>query len=80
MSAPDFVARPQLSEDVARFVRSRIFDGTYAAGKYVRLDQLAAELGISVTPVREALFALRGRRSGRPAAAPRLCGAAGDRT
>lgn len=60
ISGPDFVARPQLSEDVARFVRSRIFDGTYAAGKYVRLDQLAAELGISVTPVREALFALRG--------------------
>jgi DNA-binding GntR family transcriptional regulator len=59
MATPDFVARPQLSEDVARFVRRRIFDGSYAAGKYVRLDQLAAELGISVTPVREALFALR---------------------
>ncbi|WP_204802284.1 GntR family transcriptional regulator [Mycobacterium riyadhense] len=59
MTAPDFAARPQLSEDVARFVRGRIFDGTYAAGKYIRLDQLAAELGISVTPVREALFALR---------------------
>ncbi|EUA26167.1 bacterial regulatory s, gntR family protein [Mycobacterium intracellulare] len=40
-------------------IRSRIFDGTYAADSYVRLDQLAAELGISVTPVREALFALR---------------------
>ena len=53
MSAPDFAARPQLSEDVARFVRRRIFDGTYTAGSYVRLDQLAAELGISVTPVRE---------------------------
>ncbi|MCV7200037.1 GntR family transcriptional regulator [Mycobacterium angelicum] len=59
MTVPDFAARPQLAEDVARFVRKRIFDGTYAAGKYVRLDQLAAELGISVTPVREALFALR---------------------
>ncbi|OBA77304.1 GntR family transcriptional regulator [Mycobacterium sp. 1554424.7] len=59
MTTPDFAARPQLSDDVARFVRRRIFDGTYAAGSYVRLDQLAAELGISVTPVREALFALR---------------------
>ena len=59
MTVPDFAARPQLSEDVARLVRERIFDGTYAAGQYVRLDQLAAELGISVTPVREALFALR---------------------
>ncbi len=59
MSAPDFAARPQLSDDVARFIRGRIFDGSYAAGAYIRLDQLAAELGISVTPVREALFALR---------------------
>lgn len=59
MSAPEFAPRPQLSEDVARFVRRRIFDGTYRAGSYIRLEQLAAELGISVTPVREALFELR---------------------
>jgi DNA-binding GntR family transcriptional regulator len=56
---PRTVARPQLAEDVARIVRRRIFDGTYAAGAYVRLDQLAADLGISVTPVREALFELK---------------------
>lgn len=60
MSAPDFSPRPQLADDVARFVRTRIFNGTYGAGEYIRLDQLAAELGISVTPVREALFELRG--------------------
>lgn len=59
MSTPDFATRTQLSDDVARLIRTRVFDGTYAAGSYVRLDQLAAELGISVTPVREALFALR---------------------
>jgi DNA-binding GntR family transcriptional regulator len=58
VTAPDFAARPQLAEDVARFVRRRIFDGTYAAGQYIRLDQLAVELGVSVTPVREALFVL----------------------
>jgi DNA-binding GntR family transcriptional regulator len=58
MAAPDFAYRPQLAEDVARYVRRRIFDGTYAAGQYIRLDQLAAELGVSVTPVREALFVL----------------------
>ena len=40
-------------------IRRRIFDGTYPAGKYIRLEQLADELGISVTPVREALFGLR---------------------
>ena len=59
MTAPDFAARPQLSDDVARYVRQRIFEGTYGAGEYVRLEQVAAELGISVTPVREALFQLR---------------------
>jgi DNA-binding GntR family transcriptional regulator len=59
MAAPDFATRPQLSEDIARFVRRRIFDGTYPAGGYIRLEQLASELGVSVTPVREALFELR---------------------
>ena len=59
MGAPDFAARPQLSDDVARLIRRRIFDGGYAAGSYIRLDQLAAELGISDTPVREALLELR---------------------
>ena len=59
MSVPEFAARPQLAEDVARIVRRRIFDGTYAAGTYVRLDQLAAGLGVSATPVREALFELK---------------------
>lgn len=59
MSIPEFTARPQLAEDVARLVRRRLFDGTYLAGQYIRLEQLAAELGISVTPVREALFELK---------------------
>jgi DNA-binding GntR family transcriptional regulator len=56
---PEFAARPQLSDDVARYVRRRIFNGAYRAGEYLRLEQLAAELGISVTPVREALLNLR---------------------
>src|ERR1700749_5246737 len=59
MSVPDFAARPQLSDDVARLIRQRIFDGRYVAGSYIRLDQLAAELVISVKPVNEAIFALR---------------------
>jgi DNA-binding GntR family transcriptional regulator len=59
MTDPEFAARPQLSEDVARYVRKRIFDGTFGPGEYLRLDRLAADLGISVTPVREALLTLR---------------------
>ncbi|MDX1888996.1 GntR family transcriptional regulator [Mycolicibacterium sp. 050158] len=54
-----FAGRPQLSDDVARYVRRRIFDGTFRSGEYLRLEQLAADLGISVTPVREALLTLR---------------------
>jgi len=57
-SEPHFATRPQLSDDVARYVRRRIFDGTLRAGRYLRLDQLAADLGVSVTPVREALLNL----------------------
>ena len=56
---PEFAARPQLSDDVARHVRRRIFNGAFPAGEYLRLEQLAVELGISVTPVREALLNLR---------------------
>jgi DNA-binding GntR family transcriptional regulator len=58
-SDPGFAARPQLSDDIARYVRRRIFDGTFRAGAYLRLDQLAGELGVSATPVREALLNLR---------------------
>jgi DNA-binding GntR family transcriptional regulator len=58
-SEPEFAAPAQLSEDVARFVRRRIFNGGFPAGEYLRLDQLATELGVSVTPVREALLNLR---------------------
>ena len=59
MEVRDFAPRPQLSDDVARYVRQRIFEGSYGAGEYVRLEQVAAELGISVTPVREALLTLK---------------------
>lgn len=52
--------RPQLSDDVASFVRNRIMSGGVRPGDFVRLDETAAELGVSVTPVREALLTLRG--------------------
>lgn len=52
--------RPQLSDDVAAYVRNRIMSGEVRPGDFVRLDETAAELGVSVTPVREALLTLRG--------------------
>ena len=52
--------RPQLSEDVAGSIRQQIVTGALQPGSFVRIDETAAELGVSATPVREALVALRG--------------------
>lgn len=52
--------RPQLSDEVAAHVRGVIMSGGVRPGDFIRLDETAAELGVSVTPVREALLTLRG--------------------
>lgn len=52
--------RPQLSDDVAAHVRDLVMSGGVRPGEFIRLDETAAELGVSVTPVREALLKLRG--------------------
>lgn len=58
--SPALRRRPQLSEDVADHVRGLIMSGELRPGGFVRLDETAADLGVSVTPVREALLTLRG--------------------
>ncbi len=52
--------RPQLSEEVAGAIRHRIMTGDLRPGEHIRMDEAAADLGVSVTPVREALLTLRG--------------------
>ncbi|MEV0714960.1 GntR family transcriptional regulator [Asanoa sp. NPDC050611] len=52
--------RPQLSEEVALHIRDLIMNGTLRPGERLRLEDLAAQLGVSITPVREALLTLRG--------------------
>ena len=59
-AGPALRRRPQLSDDVAAHVRGLIMSGGVRPGEFVRLDETAAELGVSVTPVREALLTLRG--------------------
>lgn len=54
------VRREQLSDEVAGHLRVRIMSGTLRPGTFIRLDDTAAELGVSITPVREALRTLRG--------------------
>jgi len=52
--------REQLSDEVAAYLRVGIMTGTFRPGTFIRLDETAAQLGVSITPVREALRTLRG--------------------
>ncbi|MEU8123544.1 GntR family transcriptional regulator [Spirillospora sp. NPDC049024] len=51
--------RLQLSDEAAARLRELIMDGRLRPGEHLRLERLAMEFGISVTPVREALKSLR---------------------
>lgn len=57
---PQLRRRPQLSEEVAAHLRHQIMTAEIRPGDYVRMDEVAEKLGVSVTPVREALLTLRG--------------------
>ncbi|MEJ2865254.1 GntR family transcriptional regulator [Actinomycetospora flava] len=50
---------PALPEQVALQLREKILSGDLRPGTFLRPDRLAVELGVSPTPVREALQALR---------------------
>src|SRR4051794_13883707 len=50
---------PALPERVELQLRERILAGDLRPGTFLRPDRLAVELGVSPTPVREALQALR---------------------
>ncbi|ANY06208.1 GntR family transcriptional regulator [Pseudonocardia sp. HH130630-07] len=62
--APDFPAdapgrTAQLPDRIALVLRDRILSGELRPGTFLRMDRIAAELGVSHTPVREALQSLR---------------------
>ena len=54
------VRREQLSDEVAARLRGEIMTGALRPDTFIRLDETAARLGVSITPVREALRTLRG--------------------
>lgn len=62
--------RANLSDSIATRVRERILDGTLAAGQRINEVHLAADLGVSRTPLREALARLAGE--GAVTALPRI--------
>jgi DNA-binding GntR family transcriptional regulator len=55
---PAFIAKKPLREDVHALLRERIVKGEFRPGNRLQDVQLAAELGVSRTPIREALLRL----------------------
>jgi DNA-binding GntR family transcriptional regulator len=55
-----YAHRAALSKEVASTIRSLIMSGELRQGQFIRLDRVAEELGVSVTPVREGLLMLQG--------------------
>jgi DNA-binding GntR family transcriptional regulator len=51
--------RQQLSDEVATYVRELIVSGEVRPGEFLRLEPIAEAVGVSNTPVREGLLALR---------------------
>ncbi len=49
-----------LVDPVAAAITELVLDGTYGPGDRLKLSDLAARLGLSVTPIREALWKLEG--------------------
>lgn len=52
------MASQRLSEQVAGYIRERIFTGKLLPGDFLRTEQIAASIGVSNTPVREGLLLL----------------------
>jgi DNA-binding GntR family transcriptional regulator len=61
-AAADFRTRRRthLSDEVASYIRDLIMSGEVRQGEFLRLERIAEGLGVSATPVREALLSLRG--------------------
>ena len=54
-----FDVKPQLGDEVASYLRDLIMSGQLRGHEYIRMDRVASHLGVSATPVREALRSLR---------------------
>lgn len=51
--------RQQLPEEVASYVRELIISGAVKPGEFLRMERIAEQIGVSNTPVREGLLALK---------------------
>ena len=50
--------RHRLGDEVTRYIREGLINGTYHAGERLGVQALAEEFGVSTMPIREALVAL----------------------
>ncbi|GAA4394982.1 GntR family transcriptional regulator [Tsukamurella soli] len=50
--------RTQLPDEVAGYVREQIMSGAVRPGEFIRMEPIAEAVGVSITPVREALLML----------------------
>lgn len=57
-AAPRGLFRPTSTQQVADYIRRQIFEGNLTVGERVPQDEIAAQLGVSRVPVREAVIAL----------------------
>jgi DNA-binding GntR family transcriptional regulator len=51
----------RLPEEVASYIRELIISGAVRPGEFLRIDRIAEQVGVSITPVREGLGILRGQ-------------------
>jgi DNA-binding GntR family transcriptional regulator len=51
----EFIQRRPLKEDIFDVLHEKIISGVYKPGDWLRQDDIATQLGVSMTPVREAL-------------------------
>ncbi len=63
MSKLPKIKKENLSEQVYRSIRGSLMDGLYAPGQRLTIANLADQLGVSITPIREAIFRLVSERA-----------------
>src|SRR5512133_1488925 len=51
----EFIQKRPLKEDIFDVLHEKIISGIYKPGDWLRQDDIATQLGVSMTPVREAL-------------------------
>ena len=58
VALPHMLLRPTSTQQVVDYIRRQIFEGTLKVGERIPQDEIAADLGVSRVPVREAVIAL----------------------